>query len=164
MLKAVLAPSAALAMMLLPMTAHADEHVGEPATERQKVLGFGGFFFRSDDPAALADWYLTHLGIDRVPTSYEIEPWVQEGGHTVFAPFPRATEAMGAAGKEFVLNFRVADLDAMVGQLRADGIAVEVDPQTYPNGRFASLTDPEGNPIQLWEPASLDRAANQLDE
>ncbi len=136
----------------------ADAHTEEaPAAERQKVLGFGGFFFRAEDPAALAEWYREHLGIDRVPTSYDVEPWVQEEGPTVFSPFPRATEAMGVEGKEFVLNFRVADLDAMAAQLRAAGIEVEVDPTTYPNGRFAGLEDPEGNPIQLWQP--MDPAA-----
>ena len=54
-------------------------------------------------------------------------------------------------GKSWMLNLRVADIEAFVAQLKADGIAVELDPQTYPNGRFATLADPEGNPIQLWE-------------
>lgn len=143
-----------LTLAVSPTVAFADGHADETAAERQKVLGFGGFFFRSENPRELADWYQEHLGIDPVPTSYEVEPWQQEAGPTVFAPFPRATEAMGAEGKEFVLNFRVADLDAMAAQLRAAGIEVEVDPQTYPNGRFAGLNDPEGNPIQLWEPAT----------
>lgn len=51
-----------------------------------------------------------------------------------------------------MINFRVRDLDAMVAQLKRGGIAVDVDPQMYPNGRFAKLHDPEGNPVQLWEP------------
>jgi hypothetical protein len=57
------------------------------------------------------------------------------------------------SARSWSVNFRVADLDAMVGQLRAAGIEVSVDPETYPNGRFADLHDPEGNPVQLWEPA-----------
>jgi len=129
----------------------AQQEGAEAQAERQKVLGLGGFFFRSENPRELAAWYERHLGINPVPTSYDIEPWRQEAGPTVFAPFPRGVQGMGNEGKEFVFNFRVADLDAMVAQLRADGIEVEVDPQTYPNGRFASLDDPEGNPIQLWQ-------------
>ncbi len=62
----------------------------------------------------------------------------------------------GAAAQSWAINFRVRDLDAMVEQLRGDGIHVEVDPETYPNGRFASLHDPEGNPIQLWQPVGTD--------
>jgi predicted enzyme related to lactoylglutathione lyase len=59
-------------------------------------------------------------------------------------------------GKQWMVNFRVANLDAMVTQLRAAGVSVEIDPEPYPNGRFARLHDPEGNPIELWEPAGRD--------
>lgn len=142
---------AALAIAMSPSPLLAEDH-SEPATaERQKVLGIGGFFFRSDDPRALAAWYEKHLGINPVPTSYEQQPWQQEAGPTVFAPFKRSSEGMGKPGKEWVMNLRVRDMDAMVAQLRADGIDVELDPTTYPNGRFAELVDPEGNPIQLWQ-------------
>lgn len=125
----------------------------ETAEERQKVLGIGGLFFRSDDPAALAQWYKERLGIDPVPTSYEVEPWKQEGGLTVFSPFPAQSTQMGNPGRGGIINFRVADINAFVAQLHADGVEVTLDPTTYPNGRFATLNDPEGNPIQLWEPA-----------
>jgi len=94
-----------------------------------------------------------HLGVDPPPTSYGGVVWTQQAGATVLAPFD-ATEGqspVGAAG--WGLNFRVADLDAMVQQLRTAGIEVEVDGEVYPNGRFAQLTDPEGNAIQLWQPA-----------
>ncbi len=70
----------------------------------------------------------------------------------MLAPFPEDTEYFGAADQDWMINFRVPNLDAMVGQLRAAAIEVEVDPENYPNGRFARLRDPEGNPIQLWEP------------
>jgi predicted enzyme related to lactoylglutathione lyase len=137
------------------LQANDDEQLSgvEKSEARQKVLGIGGLFFRAENPAALAAWYKKHLGIDRVPTSYDVEPWIQEAGPTVFSPFPAASEQMGNPGKQWVINFRVADIDAFVAQLRADGITVQLDPQTYPNGRFASLDDPEGHPIQLWEPA-----------
>ena len=119
---------------------------------KERVNGIGGFFFRSRDTSALAAWYAEHLGITEVPTSYDGEPWTQEAGITVFAPFAQDTTMFGRAEQQWMINFRVRDLDAMVAQLRAADIAVEVDPETYPNGRFAQLADPEGNPIQLWQP------------
>jgi len=118
-----------------------------------RVTGFGGFFFAADDPAALAVWYLEHLGIPGAPRSYDEAPWTQEAGATVFEPFPAGGDAL-PAGKRWMLNLRVDDLDGLVASLRAAGIAVEVDATPYPNGRFASLVDPEGNPLQLWEPAT----------
>ena len=87
-----------------------------------------------------------------MPSSYGEQPWVQEAGPTVFAPFDKDTSYFGEPSQAWMINFRVRSLDKMVTQLRASGIAVEVDPEQYPNGRFARLTDPEGNPIQLWEP------------
>ena len=117
-----------------------------------RVIGIGGVFFRSKDPPALGQWYQDHLGIDLVPADYSRKPWLQEAGPTVFAPFPQDTDYFGDTGKQWMVNFRVSDLDAMVAQLRARNIDVVVDPQTYPNGRFARLHDPEGNPIELWEP------------
>lgn len=138
---------------LAPQPAFAETHTEDDTmSERQKVLGLGGFFFRAEDPAALAAWYDKHLGINPVPTSYDDEPWVQEEGPTVFAPMP-ADVPMIPEGKSWMINLRVADLDSMVAQLEGDGVVVTVDPETYPNGRFATLNDPEGNAIQLWEPA-----------
>jgi catechol 2,3-dioxygenase-like lactoylglutathione lyase family enzyme len=118
----------------------------------ERVDGIGGFFFRAKEPKVLAKWYSDHLGVGLTPTDYGNEPWQQAAGPTAFQPFPENTRYFGDAQKMFMLNFRVRDLDAMVAQLRGAGIKVDVDPKTYPNGRFASLSDPEGNPIQLWEP------------
>ena len=118
----------------------------------ERVAGIGGFFFRSEDPRVLAEWYEKHLGIDLVPGSYDEQPWTQEAGPTVFAPFARDTDYFGRDSQMWMLNFRVSNLDAMVAQLRAAEIEVEVDAADYPNGRFARLHDPEANPIELWEP------------
>jgi glyoxylase I family protein len=118
----------------------------------EKVTGIGGVFFRSRDPKALQAWYEKHLGIPKVPTSYDVEPWSQGAGFTVFAPFAESTDYFGRREQQWMLNFRVRNLDAMVRQLRAAGIEVTVDTKEYPNGRFARLHDPEGNPIELWEP------------
>jgi glyoxylase I family protein len=119
---------------------------------RVTVTGIGGFFFRANDPSAMNQWYKENLGIDLVPSDYNQKPWSQEAGPTVFAAFPKDTEYFGNKNQSWMINFRVGNLDAMVTQLRASGIDVTVDPETHPNGRFARLHDPEGNPIELWEP------------
>jgi glyoxylase I family protein len=117
------------------------------------VTGIGGLFFRAKDPAALSEWYKEHLGIDPVPADYAQKPWLQEAGPTAFAPFPADSDYFGRSDQQWMLNLRVRELDTMVKALRAAGIEVTVDPQTYPNGRFARIHDPEDNPIELWEPA-----------
>jgi predicted enzyme related to lactoylglutathione lyase len=122
-------------------------------TEMEKVAGIGGLFFRAHDPKALGGWYQQHLGIALTPTSEGGTVWQQEAGPTVFSPFPEATKYFGDTNKAFMVNFRVHDLDKMVAQLRTAGIEVK-DPETYTNiGRFARLHDPEGNPIELWQPS-----------
>src|SRR4051794_28941077 len=101
----------------------------------EKVSGIGGLFFRARDARALAQWYQEHLGINQTPSSYEELPWQQEAGPTAFTPFPETTTYFGDAKQQWMVNLRVGDLDAMTAQLRAAGIAVEIDPQVYPNGR-----------------------------
>lgn len=118
----------------------------------ERVDGIGGFFFRAKDPKALAQWYEDNLGIPPVPTKYGMPSWETEAGTTVFAPFPKDTTYFGDPDHHWMLNLRVRDLDKMAAQLRANGITVEIDPERYPNGRFAKVLDPEGNPIQLWQP------------
>ena len=118
----------------------------------ERVTGIGGFFFRASDPAALAIWYRDRLGVDPVPETYGQEPWRQQAGETVFAPFEQDSEMIGPPEQTWMINFRVDDLDAIVDQLRRAGETVDVAPERYPNGRFATLRDPEGNGIQLWQP------------
>jgi len=122
---------------------------------KERVIGIGGLFFRSRDPKALAEWYERHLGIDQTPTDYQQPVWQQSAGPTIFAPFPMDTKYFGSPQQTWMVNFRVRNLDAMIVQLRASNIAVEPDPEVYPNGRFARLHDPEGNPIELWEPGGV---------
>jgi len=118
----------------------------------ERVTGIGGVFFRAKDPDTLAKWYKDHLGIDPVPPDYDQPSWSQQAGPTVFAPFAHDTDYFGKADQQWMINFRVQNLDQMVKQLQAAGIKVAVDPESYPNGRFARLHDPEGNPVELWEP------------
>jgi glyoxylase I family protein len=112
----------------------------------ERVLGIGGLFFRSRDPKKLAQWYQLNLGIDH-------RVWQQAAGPTALTPFAMDTDYFGSKQQAWMVNFRVRSLDAMVAQLQKSNIEVKVDPEKYPYGRFARLHDPEGNPIELWEPA-----------
>ena len=113
------------------------------------VTGIGGMFFRAVDPAALRLWYREHLGVG----GEGYDPWEQGGGPTMFMPFARDTDYW-PADKQWMINFRVDDLDALLATLRAAAIAIRTDPawDTPETGRFARIQDPEGNQIELWEP------------
>jgi predicted enzyme related to lactoylglutathione lyase len=116
----------------------------------ERVLGIGGYFLRATDPAALTAWYRDHLGLD----ADEYGLWRQDDGPTVFATFESGTGYFGARTQQTMLNFRVRDLDAMLAQLRA--VNADVAPETQDMdgvGRFGWVTDPEGNRIELWQPA-----------
>jgi predicted enzyme related to lactoylglutathione lyase len=116
----------------------------------ERVLGIGGYFMRAEDPAALNAWYRDCLGLD----ADEHGAWRQEPGLTVFATFESETDYLGSRAQRTMLNFRVADLDAMLAQLRAAGADVAEETQDMAGvGRFGWVTDPEGNRIELWQPA-----------
>lgn len=118
----------------------------------EKVIGVGGIFFRAKDPATLGQWYSKHLGINPAPTDMEMEPWRTSEGVVVFAPFGKDTDYF-PADKQFMVNFRVSDMAAMIAQLRAADIVVFNESEMEGLGKFAHLHDPEGNAIELWEPA-----------
>ena len=113
------------------------------------VVGIGGVFFRANDPEAQQEWYRKHLGVAFDGAS----PWMQQSGPTVFMPFPRDTDYFPTA-KQWMINFRVTELDRLLSALHDAGIAIITDPDwdTPETGRFARIHDPEGNPVELWEP------------
>ncbi|MEF2978977.1 VOC family protein [Subtercola sp. YIM 133946] len=112
------------------------------------VTGIGGLFFRSRDADARAAWYREHLGVD---AGYG--GWQHQAGTTVFAPFPADSDYF-EADQPFMLNLRVSELDALAARLEAAGIAVERRDEWNAGeyGRFARIHDPEGLPIELWQP------------
>ncbi len=115
----------------------------------QKVNGIGGVFFRARDAEALGRWYEKHLGVSQLNPL----PWKQSAGYTVFAPFAQDTDYFGRTEQQWMINFRVDDLDAMITQLEAAGIPVETRAEWDSEvGKFARIHDPEGNPIELWQP------------
>jgi predicted enzyme related to lactoylglutathione lyase len=116
----------------------------------ERVLGIGGYFLRAADPAALGAWYRDCLGLD----ADENGLWDQGPGPTVFATFEAESDYFGSRAQQTMLNFRVRDLDARLAQLRAKGANVEAETQEMAQiGRFGWVTDPEGNRIELWQPA-----------
>ena len=116
----------------------------------ERVLGIGGYFLRAADPAALSTWYRESLGLDTDGNGV----WQQQPGVTVFATFPADTDYFGSRSQHTMLNFRVGDLEAMLAQLRALGAEVAAETQVFDGvGTFGWVTDPEGNRIELWQPA-----------
>ena len=124
----------------------------------RRVTGIGGVFFKPNDPQKLYVWYEKHLGIRPDPngagaTFHWRGAENPDGtGMTVWAIFPANTSYFGSNGKQFMVNFRVADLVALLAALRAEGVAVDDKVEEAPYGKFGWITDPEGNRIELWEP------------
>jgi predicted enzyme related to lactoylglutathione lyase len=116
----------------------------------ERVVGIGGHFLRASDPTTLTAWYHDVLGVD----FGEYGLWQQQAGPTVFAAFEANSDYLGSLTQQVMLNFRVRDLDAMLAQLRAAGAAVDDEVQDMEGvGRFGWVTDPEGNRVELWQPA-----------
>ncbi len=123
----------------------------------KRVTGIGGIFFKAGDPDELKAWYLRHLGLPSRPDGDVVFEW-REGeeparrGATVWSLFPRETDYFEPSQSPFMINYRVADLDGLLAQLRREGVEVEDRVEEYPYGRFAWIMDPEGNRVELWEP------------
>lgn len=123
----------------------------------ERVTGIGGIFFQSQNPTPLLEWYRDHLGI-QTTHGYTDFKWrdhenPNQVGQTVWYVFPHEQAEKQSAGKAFMINYRVANLDRMLEQLKQKGVSIE-KVEDYPYGRFAWIIDPEGNRIELWEPKS----------
>lgn len=116
-----------------------------------KVTGIGGTFFRAKDPEGLGRWYEKYLGVGAV-NNHGL--WMHEAGPSVFSPFTHDTSYFGRPEQAFMLNFRVDDLKGLLAQLEANGIKTVKDFEQWDGvGAFAWIEDPEGNRIELWQPA-----------
>src|ERR1700733_9262369 len=122
----------------------------------KRVTNLGGIFFKCNDPAAIREWYAAHLGLsaDQYGTMFEWrhadEP--SKKGSTVWSTFAKDTKYFEPSGKEFMINFRVENLEWLLGELKKEGIEQLGEMQVYDYGKFAHIMDPEGNKIELWEP------------
>ena len=124
----------------------------------KRVTGLGGVFFKSESPKTLMAWYKEHLGIESEEWGGSIFKWLekeapQREGVTVFSPFKDDTTYFEPARVPYMFNFRVADLDALLAQLKKEGVEVVGDVQADPSlGKFGWILDPEGRKIELWQP------------
>lgn len=115
-----------------------------------RVTGIGGLFFRAKDNKALGEWYEKYFGITYINGK---DVWRQDAGPTVFAPFKQGTGYFGNPEQQFMVNFRVEGLDELLETMQADGVKIDENKMEDAIGKFAWVFDPEGNKIELWEPA-----------
>jgi len=121
---------------------------------KKRVTGLGGFFFKSENPDAAKNWYKEHLGLDT--DQYGCTFWWKdkEGNDcsTQWSPMDEKTEYFQPSQKQFMMNFRVENLDELLAALKEEGITIVGEPEEYNYGKFGWILDPEGNKIELWEP------------
>jgi catechol 2,3-dioxygenase-like lactoylglutathione lyase family enzyme len=124
----------------------------------KRVTGIGGIFFKATDAPKLRDWYKEHLGLEVTDWGGAIFNWRQaedpeQKGLTVWSIFPATSTYLDPSDKPFMINYRVENLDQLLAQLRSEGVVVEDKIVEEFNGRFAWIMDPDGNRVELWEPA-----------
>jgi len=133
----------------------------------KRVTGIGGIFFKTRDPEGTKRWYERHLGINLDPTYGTSFEWrhvddPETKGFTAWSPFPADTTYFEPSRKEFMVNYRVADLERLIAVLREEGVEVVGEIHTFEYGKFAHVLDPEGNKVELWEP--VDEAYDKMVE
>lgn len=123
----------------------------------KKVTGIGGIFFKCDDPKKMTDWYAQNLGLPvseyGVMFQWRDAEDTSKEGTTVWSPFKNDTKYFEPSKKDFMINYRVENIEALVEQLKADGVTVLDEIAVYDYGKFVHILDPEGNSIELWEDA-----------
>ncbi len=121
---------------------------------KNRVTGIGGVFFKSKDPNAVKDWYNKHLGLNTDQWGCTFW-WKDKDGNdcsTQWSPFPENTKHFEPSKKDFMMNFRVENLEELLETLKAEGVTVMDEIQRAEEGKFGWIVDLEGNKIELWEP------------
>jgi predicted enzyme related to lactoylglutathione lyase len=122
----------------------------------KKVTGIGGIFFKCDDPEKMKDWYHDKLGLvtNEYGSVFEFRQTDQPDrkGYTVWSTFNKETDYFDPSPKEFMINYRVANIEKLVDELRKSGVEICDEIEEYEYGKFIHIMDPEGNKIELWEP------------
>lgn len=131
-----------------------------------KVTGLGGIFFKCDNPQGMNDWYAQHLGLTTSPYGTTFE-WREAAnpakkGSTTWATFAQDADNFKPSTKPFMFNYRVADLAALVTELKRAGVTVVDEIAEYDYGKFVHVLDPEGNILELWEPAAEDYTNDEV--
>lgn len=122
----------------------------------KRVTGIGGIFFKCKDPKTMKDWYKTHLGLNTNDYGANFE-WREaddptKKGSTTWSPFPETTKYFAPSPNNFMINYRVANLEALVEELKKEGVTIVDTIETYDYGKFVHILDAEGNKVELWEP------------
>ena len=128
--------------------------------EIKRVTGIGGIFFKCKDPKKLREWYRVHLGFSTNDYGAVFE-WKQatdstKKGYSQWSPFKETTKYFAPSTKDFMINYRVADLDALVAALKAENVVIADTIETYDYGKFVHIMDEEGNKIELWQPNDIE--------
>lgn len=122
----------------------------------KKVTAIGGIFFKCKDPDKIKQWYSKHLGfnVDKYGTSFEWRKSDEKDkkGFTVWSPFKQDTKYFAPSTKEFMINYRVENIEKLIEELKKEGVEVVDEIETYEYGKFVHILDIEGNKIELWEP------------
>ena len=124
----------------------------------KKVTGIGGIFFKCKDPGKVREWYKTHLGMETDQYGANFE-WRQaddpsKKGSTQWSPFAETTKYFEPSTRDFMINYRVENLEALVEQLKNEGVTIADNIETFDYGKFVHIIDVEGNKVELWEPVS----------
>jgi predicted enzyme related to lactoylglutathione lyase len=125
-------------------------------TNMKRVTGIGGIFFKCKDPNKMKEWYKTHLGLDANQWGATFD-WRHDDdptkkGSTQWSTFPETTKYFEPSTKEFMINYRVENLEALVVELKKEGVTIVDDLQVFDYGKFIHIIDAEGNKVELWEP------------
>jgi predicted enzyme related to lactoylglutathione lyase len=129
-------------------------------TKMKRVTGIGGIFFKCKDPKKMNDWYKTHLGLNTNQYGTVFE-WRQAAdpvkkGYSQWSPFSEKTTYFEPSTKEFMINYRVENLEALVEELKKEGVTVTDTIESFDYGKFVHIMDIEGNKIELWEPDDVE--------
>ncbi len=126
-----------------------------------KITGIGGVFFKSKNREALVAWYQKHLGMELSSFGGAVLRWPDDKGEdkglTVWHVADKESKWFSPSDSDFMINYRVDNLDEMIAQLKADGVEVVGGPESHENGKFAWIMDPDGNKVELWQPMAPDR-------
>lgn len=134
--------------------------IPEPTNETKRVTGIGGVFFKCKDPKKLREWYKRHLGLKTNDYGCVFE-WRQgadssKKGFTQWSPFKETTTYFAPSTKDFMVNYRVQNLETLVAELKKEGVQVLDTIETFDYGKFAHILDLEGNKIELWQPNDIE--------
>jgi len=129
-------------------------------TKMKRVTGIGGIFFKCKDPKKMREWYNTHLGLNTNQYGAVFEWWQgadsTKKGFTQWSPFAETTKYFEPSVRDFMINYRVENLEALVEELKKEGVTIADKIETAGYGKFVHIIDVEGNKVELWEPNDIE--------